>query len=104
LKKFYSLFHRISLYSSRAIRDTDPHTESAWAWILTKARGYSMYTHSACQWVPGSHARSPGPGSTEYRVSPIRHIEFILAYLLHYPKKPSSLLFWEDACAHAQWW
>jgi len=47
-----------SLYSSRAIRDTDPF--HAWAWVLTKAWGYHMYMHSACQFGslgPGS----PGP-------------------------------------------
>jgi len=57
LKKFYSPFH--------VVRDTDPCTEQASAWVLTEAQGYRyhMYMHSACKFGsldPGS----PGPVSS----------------------------------------
>jgi len=57
LQKFYSPFH--------VIRDTDPRTECAWAWVLTEARSYHTYMHSTCQFgslgPQSSGPQSPGP-------------------------------------------
>ena len=55
LNKFYSPLDWTSLYSSKVIRDTDPCTFRAWAWVLTEAWGCRTYVHSACQFG------SPGP-------------------------------------------
>jgi len=76
-KKFYSPFH--------AIRDTGPRMERAWAWVLTEARGYCTYMHSACQfgsWVPSP--RVPGPGVP----SPWVH------WIFRHPPSAQHFLLW----------
>ena len=66
MEKWFDVFLKIVAHSMRL--ETQTHTwNTRGPGLLTEARGYRMYMHSASQFGslgPGS----PGPGSTQYSV------------------------------------